>query len=385
LEKKIGMHTNATRIQGGWRDKDETRMPDTYMREAQAVAMQFQEQVLMFLRGGGSSKRMPKLGKVMGVPVPSTPAPPAQAAPGTPTVPEEQPQPDYLPLTDVFRHWKECPFCRDRIEETPVWCPSWQEFGHVDVEGTGNCCVCGGRHDGWTDDNQKIEDKGRESRLTFCGYCRAEVPDTELGECQTHGIWAHTSHGTGLCCVCDAACAKGETEVEELEEEDPAFVPVECDLKAKGARLNEQAADGTSHLASSSSGRRAPEADVVDLMSNRSYSTIGVSPPRDDESEDDVSEGSLADELRLIEEVSAPVEFYEPGQSTVVNSITGCLHAAVEKEPADVYLGNAVFTSGSAYGPLCGVTMSEGEFSFGEPRPGGFSWRCKDCLSMLSA
>ena len=45
--------TTAIRHQGGWRGKSEETMPDTYLRESQLLALNFQERVLSWLRGGG--------------------------------------------------------------------------------------------------------------------------------------------------------------------------------------------------------------------------------------------------------------------------------------------------------------------------------------------
>ena len=51
--------TTGLRHQGGWRGKAEETMPDTYLRESQVLALEFQERVIAFLREGHEVVALP--------------------------------------------------------------------------------------------------------------------------------------------------------------------------------------------------------------------------------------------------------------------------------------------------------------------------------------
>jgi hypothetical protein len=80
LGQHLGQPEMAVRIQGGWRGRNESNMPDTYMREGQLVSLKFQEAVLKYLRDGGDMTQLPVLGQC----VTTSPPPQRDAADSLP-------------------------------------------------------------------------------------------------------------------------------------------------------------------------------------------------------------------------------------------------------------------------------------------------------------
>ena len=69
-----GDQTTTLRHQGGWQGRAEETMPDTYLRESQVLALEFQERVLRFLQMGNSVLALDVLPMASGASVPEAPA-----------------------------------------------------------------------------------------------------------------------------------------------------------------------------------------------------------------------------------------------------------------------------------------------------------------------